>query len=194
MKYGTPMTIRKTGLTALGIVLWVSVLFPASAADLKKLYTPIVENVAAKHRVPADLIHAIIRAESNYDSFALSEKGAMGLMQLMPETAAQYGVKNVFDPAQNIEGGTKYLKDLMRLYNSQTNLVLAAYNAGQEAVRKYGGNIPNYKETRDYIQRVMAKYNKPVIRSTRPVVKVRDESGRVVLTTDPELVRQKTDY
>jgi soluble lytic murein transglycosylase-like protein len=181
-------------LTALGIVLWAVALFPASSADLKNLYDPIVKQVAGKTGVPADFIHAVILAESNYDNFALSDKGAMGLMQLMPETASQYGVRNVFDAAQNIEGGTKYLKDLMRLYNSQTNLVLAAYNAGQEAVRKYGGNIPNYKETRDYIQRVKAKYNKPVIRSTRPIVKVRDESGRIVLTTDPELVRQKTDY
>jgi soluble lytic murein transglycosylase-like protein len=183
------MTIRKTGLAALGIVLWVSVLFPASAADLKKLYNPIVENVATKHRVPADLIHAIIRAESNYDSFALSDKGAMGLMQLMPETASQYGVKNVFDPAQNIEGGTKYVKDLMRLYNSQTNLVLAAYNAGQEAVRKYGGNIPNYKETREYISRVMASYKEPVVR--KGIVKMYDASGKVILTNDPEFFRLK---
>ncbi len=188
------MTIRKMTLTALGIVLWAVALFPASSADLKNLYDPIVKQVAGKTGVPADFIHAVILAESNYDNFALSDKGAMGLMQLMPETASQYGVRNVFDAAQNIEGGTKYLKDLMRLYNSQTNLVLAAYNAGQEAVRKYGGNIPNYKETRDYIQRVKAQYNKPVIRSTRPIVKVRDESGRIVLTTDPELVRQKTDY
>jgi soluble lytic murein transglycosylase-like protein len=189
-----PMTARKNGLIILGIALCASILFPASSADLKRLYDPIIQKVAKTHGVPAELIHAIVRAESNYDNFALSEKGAMGLMQLMPETAGQYGVRNVFDAAQNIEGGTKYLKDLMRLYNSQTKLVLAAYNAGQEAVRKYGKTIPPYQETRDYIQRVMAKYNKPLISSTRPIVKVRDESGRIILTTDPEVVRQKTDY
>ncbi|MGZ4886591.1 MAG: lytic transglycosylase domain-containing protein [Candidatus Aminicenantales bacterium] len=182
------MTIRKTCLTALGIVLWGAALFPASTADLKKLYTPIVENVAAKHRVPADLIHAIIRAESNYDSFALSEKGAMGLMQLMPETAAQYGVKNVFDPAQNIEGGTKYLKDLIALFNKETKLVLAAYNAGQEAVKKYGRTIPPYQETRDYINRVMAGYNQKTVRG---IVKMYDSSGKLILTNDPEFFRLK---
>jgi soluble lytic murein transglycosylase-like protein len=192
MEQGTPMNAWKRGWTVLGIALWAQALFSASSADLKKLYNPIVQRVAEKHRVDPELIHAIIRAESNYDNFALSEKGAMGLMQLMPDTAVQYGVKNVFDAAQNIEGGTKYLKDLMNLFNNQTLLVLAGYNAGQEAVRKYGRTVPPYSETREYIRRVMAKYKKSEIRSTRPVVKVRDASGRTVLTTDPEIVRQET--
>jgi soluble lytic murein transglycosylase-like protein len=190
---GTPMTIRKMGLTALGIVLWNFLLFPASVADLKRLYHPIVQEVAIKHTVPADLIHAIIRAESNYDSFALSDKGAMGLMQLMPETASQYGVKNVFDPAQNIEGGTKYLKDLIRIYDGKTNLILAAYNAGQEAVRKFGGSIPDYKETRAYISRVTASYKNPNVKRSngRGIVKMYDSSGKLVLTNDPEFFRLK---
>lgn len=182
------MTIRKIALTALGVVLWGVALFPASPADLKELYNPIVEQVALKHGVEGKLIHAIILAESNYDNFALSDKGAMGLMQLMPETASQYGVKNVFDPAQNIEGGTKYLKDLIRIYDGKTNLILAAYNAGQEAVRKYGGNIPNYKETREYISRVMASYKKPNVRG---IVKMYDASGKLILTNDPEFFRLK---
>ena len=189
MIYGTPMIIRKMALTALGIILGGAALFPASASDLKALYNPIVLQVASKHGVEAKLIHAIILAESNYDNFALSEKGAMGLMQLMPETAGQYGVRNVFDPAQNIEGGTKYLKDLIRIYDGKTNLILAAYNAGQEAVRKFGGNVPNYKETREYISRVMASYNKPVVRSR--VVKMYDASGKLVLTNDPDFFRVK---
>jgi soluble lytic murein transglycosylase-like protein len=188
------MNAWKRGWTALAIVLWTPALFGASSADLKKLYNPIVQRVADKHRVDPELIHAIIRAESDYDSFALSEKGAMGLMQLMPDTATQYGVGNVFDAAQNIEGGTKYLKDLIRLYNGKTKLVLAAYNAGQEAVKKYGGKIPPYQETRDYISRIMARYNKSEIRSARAVVKIRDASGRTVLTNDPELAGQKKDY
>jgi soluble lytic murein transglycosylase-like protein len=182
------MTIRKIALTALGVVLWGAALFPASPADLKKLYEPTIKQVARAYRVPAELIHAIILAESNYDNFALSDKGAMGLMQLMPETASQYGVKNVFDPAQNIEGGTKYLKDLIRIYDGKTNLILAAYNAGQEAVRKYGGNIPDYKETRDYISRVMASYKKPNVRG---IVKMYDASGKLILTNDPEFFRLK---
>ena len=193
MIYGTPMTIRKTCLTALGIVLWVSALFPASAADLKKLYDPIVQRVSRAYGVDAGLIHAVIRAESNYDSFALSEKGAMGLMQLMSETASQYGVKNVFDPAQNIEGGTRYLKDLIQLYSCETQLVLAAYNAGQEAVRKWGKRIPPYQETRDYISRVMAVYPMERTRTRTRIITVIDASGKKTATNDPGYFRVKID-
>jgi len=186
------MSAGKKVWTVVGLAFWATSLHSATSADLKRLYHPIVQRVAEKHRVDPELIHAIIRAESDYDSFALSLKGAMGLMQLMPETAAQYGVRNVFDPAQNIEGGTKYVKDLIKLYNGQTKLILAAYNAGQEAVRKYGGTIPPYQETRDYISRIMAKYNKAVTRTTLPAFKVKDASGRTILTNDPELARQKS--
>jgi len=192
MEEETPMNAWKRGWRVLGIVLLAQALFSASSADLKKLYNPIVQRVAEKHRVDAELIHAIIRAESDYDNFALSEKGAMGIMQLMPDTATQYGVRNVFDAAQNIEGGTKYLKDLIKLYNGKTNLVLAAYNAGQEAVRKYGGKIPPYQETRDYISRIMARYNKAVTRTALPTFKVKDASGKTLLTNDPELARRKS--
>jgi soluble lytic murein transglycosylase-like protein len=185
------MKTGKIVLTALGLILWAPALFSASSADLKRLYNPIIQQVAAKHGVDPELVHAIIRAESDYDNFAISEKGAMGLMQLMPETASQYGVGNVFNAAQNIEGGTKYLKDLIRLYNRQTKLVLAAYNAGQEAVRRYGGRIPPYQETRDYINRIMAKYNKPLTHSNRAVVKVRTSSGGTLLTNDPDIARNK---
>lgn len=185
------MSIRQAASAALGVILCASGLLSASAADLKELYDPVIRQVAASQQVPAELIHAIIRAESNYDSFALSEKGAMGLMQLMPETAEQYGVRNVFDPAQNIAGGAKYLLDLMKLYNGRTDLVLAAYNAGQEAVRKYGGRIPPYQETRDYISRVMAKYNRPFIRPR--IVKIYDASGKLTLTNDPGYFKLKTD-
>jgi soluble lytic murein transglycosylase-like protein len=190
MIYGAPMTVRKIAVTSLGICLWGSVLFAASSADFKRLYDPVVRRLAASYGVPEDLIHAIIRAESDYDNFALSEKGAMGLMQLMPETAEQYGVRNVFDPTQNIEGGTKYLKDLMKLYDKKTDLVLAAYNAGQEAVRKYG-SIPPYPETREYIKRVKAKYNKSEIGPR--IIKMYDASGKLILTNDPEYFKLKKD-
>ena len=115
----------------------------------------------------------------------------MGLMQLMPETAEQYGVRNVFDAAQNIEGGVKYLKDLVALFKGDTRLVLAAYNAGQEAVKRYGTRIPPYQETRDYISRVMASYAKP--RLGRSVIKLRDASGKVILTNDPTYFGLKND-
>jgi soluble lytic murein transglycosylase-like protein len=161
-----------------------------SAKELKKTYQSIVQSIASRHGVDAELVHSVIAAESAYDRWAVSEKGALGLMQLMPDTAKQYGVKNTFDPAQNIEGGVKYLKDIMRLFNRQTKFVLAAYNAGQEAVRKFKG-IPPYRETRNYILRVMASYNKPFIRNGTPIYKFYDETGRAVLTNDPYYLLKK---
>jgi soluble lytic murein transglycosylase-like protein len=178
------MMKTKTVFLSAALVLVFSGVISAAPADLKKLYHPIVEKVSVKYRIDADLIHAIIRAESNYDRFAVSNKGAMGLMQLMPATAAQYGVKNVFDPSDNIEGGTRYLKDLVELYDGRTPLVLAAYNAGQEAVKKYKG-IPPYPETRTYISRIQATYQKQVTSFRRRVFRSYDENGRLVLTNAP---------
>jgi len=167
---------------------------PARAAldhPLKKVYDPIVSASAYKHRVPVDLVHSIIRAESNYNVNAVSAKGALGLMQLMPETARAYGVANPFDPAQNVEGGVRYLKDLIKLFDRQTGKVLAAYNAGQEAIKKYGG-VPPYRETRTYIQRVMAGgYSKPIITTRTPIYRYYDETGRLVLTNDYMLYLSK---
>jgi soluble lytic murein transglycosylase-like protein len=165
----------------------------ATAADMRALYHPIVKKVAGKYRIDPELVHIVIRAESNYDAFAISAAGAMGLMQLMPATAAQYGVQNVFDPAQNIEGGVRYLKDLVKLYKGQkdqTRLVLAAYNAGQEAVRKYKG-IPPYPETKSYIAGIMKTYKKPTVTTKNPTYMVKDENGRTVLVNDPDTVKKK---
>jgi len=156
----------------------------APRQDLKAQYDPIVQSCARQYNVPADLIHSIIRAESAYDHRAISEKGAAGLMQLMPETATQYGVSDRFDPAQNITGGVKYLKDLCKLFEGNTAKVLAAYNAGQEALKKYKG-IPPYPETREYIRRVMASYAKSYIGSGVPIRKFVDGSGQHVFTNDP---------
>lgn len=148
-------------------------------------YDSVIRTVAIKYRVEDKLIHSIIRAESNYDQFAVSSKGALGLMQLMPETAIEYGVKNVFDPKDNIEGGVRYLKDLIQLFSGRTDLVLAAYNAGQEAVKKYNG-IPPYAETRNYIKKIMTDfgYNKATIRGKTIIYKYYDENGRTVLTNN----------
>ena len=104
-------------------------------------------------------------------------------MQLMPSTASQYGVRNIFDPRENIEGGVKYLKDLIRLYQGKTDLVLAAYNAGQEAIKKFGG-IPPYPETINYIEKVKASYQQPFIKTKTKIYKFIDKRGRVVLTND----------
>lgn len=152
-------------------------------------YDSIIQVVARKYDVPSDLIHSIIKAESNYNPQAISHKGAVGLMQLMPETARQYGVKDRFDPVENIEGGVRYLKDLVKLYNRRTNLVLAAYNAGQDAVKRYGG-IPPYPETVEYIERVQSSYKKPTIRQRTVIYKYYDEKGRLVLTNNRSLYLQ----
>ncbi len=107
-------------------------------------------------------------------------------MQLMPETAIQYKVQNVFDPKQNIEGGVKYLVDLIKLYDGNTTHVLAAYNAGQEAIRKYGG-IPPYPETRNYIKKVMTTYSKSKISTRTKIYAFYDENGKYVLTNNKSL-------
>jgi soluble lytic murein transglycosylase-like protein len=119
----------------------------------------ILEAAKATKLEPA-LIHAVISAESGYNPFARSRKGAAGLMQLMPDTARRYGVKNRLDPAQNIQGGSRYLRDLVRMFNNDVQLAVAAYNAGENAVVKYGNRIPPYSETMTYVPRVMTYYRK----------------------------------
>jgi len=154
----------------------------------KKLpFEEIVRVKAAKHKVSSALVHSIILHESNYNIYAVSPKGALGLMQLMPDTAKQYNVKNVFDPEDNIEGGIKYLKDLTKLYESEKNptpLILAAYNAGQEAVKKYGGKIPPYPETRTYIKQVMATYALLPQRKPTRIITFYDSEGKLQVTND----------
>jgi soluble lytic murein transglycosylase-like protein len=159
--------------------------YPPTYPQMKAEYDEIVRSIAKKYRVEHTLIHSIIRAESNYDRFAISSKGALGLMQLMPSTAIQYGVKNVFDPRENIEGGVKYLKDLIKLYKGKTDLVLAAYNAGQEAVRKFNG-IPPYRETRNYISKIMKRfgYDKEYIKGKTIIYKFYDKDGKLWMTDD----------
>jgi len=152
----------------------------------RRTYDPVIRKVAKKHGVEAELIHAIIRAESNYESTAVSPKGAIGLMQLMPSTGRAYGVNDFIDPEENIEGGTKYLKDLIKLYEGKTALVLAAYNAGQEAVKKYKG-IPPYPETRNYIKRIQAGYKNSSIRTRTIIYKYIEADGTLVLTNDPRI-------
>jgi soluble lytic murein transglycosylase-like protein len=143
-----------------------------------------VKEIAKRHGIEPSLVHSIILHESNYNIYAVSSKGALGLMQLMPETAEQYGVLNVFDPVQNIEGGVRYLKDLTKLYakeKTRDRLIVAAYNAGQQAVKKYNG-IPPYPETRSYISHVMATY--ALLPKTRKIISFIDSDGKVRVTND----------
>lgn len=118
----------------------------------------VIYSMAQKYGVDPNLIQQLVKAESGFNSKATSPAGAMGLMQLMPGTAASYGVKNAYDTAQNLDGGTHFLKDLMDRFQGNIPLSLAAYNAGPGAVEKYQG-VPPYKETQAYVQKIMAGLN-----------------------------------
>lgn len=121
-------------------------------------YAPLIESIARRYQLPAALLHAVIQVESAYNPKAVSPKGAVGLMQLMPATAQRYGVTDRTDPAMNIEGGAHYLHDLLDLFNHQVSLALAAYNAGENAVKRYGNTIPPYRETQNYVKKVNRLY------------------------------------
>ena len=109
-----------------------------------------VRRIAAEHSLSPQLIHSVIKVESNYNTHAISSKGALGLMQLIPATARRFGVGDAFNPVDNIQGGAKYLRYLLDLYNGDYPLALAAYNAGEGAVARYGG-VPPFAETRNYV-------------------------------------------
>lgn len=118
-----------------------------------------IKKASAKHGVDPYLVKAVIKAESNFDPHAVSSKNAQGIMQLMPGTADDYGVEDLFNPAENIDGGVRVLKDLMDYFYGNKRLVLAAYNAGKGAVIKHGYQVPPYKETRQYVDRVLNYYS-----------------------------------
>lgn len=124
----------------------------------RRLYAPVIDAMASKYGLDPALLHAVIRAESGYNSGAVSPKGAVGLMQLMPDTATRYGVSNRHDPNANIEGGARYLRDLIGMFGANLTLAVAAYNAGENAVIRYGNKIPPYAETQEYVSRVLGQY------------------------------------
>jgi len=126
----------------------------------KAQYNRIVDDAARTYGLEGALLHAVISVESHYNPKAVSRKGAAGLMQLMPGTARRYGVADRFDPVQNIDGGAKYLRDLLKLFNSDVSLTLAAYNAGENAVIRYGNRIPPIRETKNYVPKVLGFYRK----------------------------------
>jgi soluble lytic murein transglycosylase-like protein len=127
---------------------------PVQADDLEDYIT----SAARRYRIPDALVRAVMHAESNFNSHAISNRGASGLMQLMPTTAQDMYVRDIFDAKDNIEGGTRYLRVLANQFDGDMVKMVAAYNAGPDAVRKCGGNVPNYPETQDYVRKVLALY------------------------------------
>lgn len=129
-----------------------------TSKPVSNAYSSVIDEVAQKYNHDPKLIKSIIKHESNFDPEAVSNKGAVGLMQLMPDTASRFGVTDTFDPKQNIEGGAAYLDYLMKHFEGDLPLVIAAYNAGEGAVQKYSG-IPPYNETQEFVGRVLGTYN-----------------------------------
>lgn len=130
--------------------------FPARP---KSDLTQVVNEASGRYRLDPDLVNSVIKAESSFNAHAISPKGARGLMQLMPGTASQLGVPNAFDPQANVEGGTKYLRELLERYNFDLVKALAAYNAGPQRVERFGG-VPPYYETRAYVAKIVRDFNK----------------------------------
>lgn len=151
----------------------------------------IVQAAAERHNLDPALVKAVITTESGWNPSAISRKGAVGLMQLIPETAERFGVGNAFDPAQNVEGGTSYLKELLDHYNGDLTKSLAAYNAGQRAVDQSGG-IPAYPETERYVQKVTDAYFRPNSgrdpslwsKPKAPIRQETDSNGRIIFTNE----------
>ena len=150
-------------------------------------FEPFILEHSSANNVRPDLVRAVIQAESAFNPRARSHKGAMGLMQLMPGTAAELGVTDPYDPEQNIRGGVTYLKSLLLKYSHNEELALAAYNAGPAAVQKYG-KVPPYRETRDYIARIQntAGEQKPVARPVRRTVEVVDGRPVTLFSNKPD--------
>lgn len=130
-----------------------------AGSPAKARYEATIKAIADAYALESALIHAIVSTESAYDTSAVSKKGAAGLMQLMPETAQRYGVTDRLDPVQNLHGGARYLRDLLRMFNGNLSLALAGYNAGENSVVKHGYQIPPYAETRTYVPKVLELYH-----------------------------------
>jgi soluble lytic murein transglycosylase-like protein len=148
-------------------------------------YDAQIERAARESGLSPELIRAVVQVESGFDPLAVSPKGAQGLMQLMPATAARYGVADAFDPLENLLGGARHLRDLLREFDGDLSLALAAYNSGAGAVRRHGG-IPAYRETRDYVKKVQRRMggDGAPLRPARPVRVVRRSDGSVLLSNE----------
>jgi soluble lytic murein transglycosylase-like protein len=150
----------------------------------------LVQETAHKHNVDPRLVSAVISTESNWNTSAISRKGAQGLMQLVPETAQHFGVYNSFDPAQNVDAGVRYLSMLLDRYNGDLPKALAAYNAGPRAVDRWGG-VPDFRETREYVRKVTSSYFQPGSEhksswraAPKPIRRTTTDDGRVLFTNE----------
>jgi Transglycosylase SLT domain len=152
-------------------------------------YSEEVSAAAGRYGIPAPLIHAVIRVESGYNPRAVSRRGAQGLMQLMPETAALLGVRDSFNPYQNIDAGSRHLRGLMQRFGNDLPLVLAAYNAGEQAVIMYGG-VPPYQETQEYVNRVIRFYTGSSQGMPRSTYRTFERDGTLVYTNMPQSRRR----
>ncbi len=151
---------------------------PASAT-----VSELAHQASDRHLVDADLIASVIQAESQANPRAISPKGAQGLMQLMPDTAARLGVNDAFDPAANVDGGTRYLRELLERYDYDLIRALAAYNAGPQRVEQYGG-VPPYRETRAYVARIVHDFNRKKLAQRRAAVRA-GTSKKTTVRTQP---------
>lgn len=171
----------------------------AERVGLPSSYDSLIESAARQHSVDPRLVKSVMLVESGFNAAAISPKGARGLMQLMPATATAYGVRDIHDPSENIAGGTRYLSYLLGLFGGNLEKSLAAYNAGETAVSRYGG-IPPYAETRLYVHKTLTAYHGKAplgggfgvspsqswaARPGKPVRLMRDAQNRILLTTSP---------
>jgi soluble lytic murein transglycosylase-like protein len=152
----------------------------------------VIDYRAREHGIRPDLVRAVIQAKSAFNPRARSNKGAMGLMQLMPATARELGVRNAYDPLENIRGGVAYLRHLLDRYENNEELALAAYNAGPGAVDKYGQSVPPYKETRNYVKQI-SRMTDVSDTSTRPIVTRDNSIFRVTEVIDGRTIVRYTD-
>jgi len=150
----------------------------------------LVREAAERHHVDPALVRAVIETESNWNAGAMSRKGAMGLMQLIPTTAQRFGANDAFNPKQNVDAGVRYLKRLLERYNGNLDLALAAYNAGEGAVDRAHG-MPSYRETRNYVQRVQDAYYRPgsgrldnLYERANPIHREVDANGRIIFSNE----------
>jgi Transglycosylase SLT domain/Domain of unknown function (DUF4124) len=177
---------RRMGITSGTAAGWLR-LPPSSQGDGGALYGKEINEAAERYGVPVKLVSAVIRAESGFNPRAVSRSGAQGLMQLMPTTASILGVRNSFDPRENIDGGVRHLRGLIERYPHSLPLAIAAYNAGERAVKQYGG-IPPYPETQDYVTKVLQFYGGSVPGGNTPATRIYqtvDGDGTITYTNIP---------